>query len=207
MSESTGNRNYPPNQANSDTSRPDLARADAVRPDVARPDAARPDPLRDETAQAATPRPEAVRTETERPSATIHRHTARAGGEEGGNSIMGLLGQLGRELPSLVTKELALAKVEIGESINATKAGVMSLASGGGVLLAGFIILLQAFVYALAQAMDAWLAAAIVGVIVMVIGYVMVKGGRKKFAPSAFKPSRTLHALQKDKAAIRENAP
>lgn len=197
MSESTGNRNYPPNQTHSDTS----------RPDVARPDAARPDPLGAGAAQTTTVRPETVRAETGRPSATIHPHTARTGAEEGGSSIVGLLGQLGRELPSLVTKELALAKVEISESINATKAGVMSLAGGGAVLLAGLIILLQAAVYALSQVMDAWLAALIVGVIVVAIGYVMVQGGKKKFAPSAFKPSRTLHSLQKDKDAIRETAP
>lgn len=192
MSESTGNRNYPPNQTHSDTSRPD---------------AARPDPLGAGAAQTTTVRPETVRAETGRPSATIHPHTARTGAEEGGSSIVGLLGQLGRELPSLVTKELALAKVEISESINATKAGVMSLAGGGAVLLAGLIILLQAAVYALSQVMDAWLAALIVGVIVVAIGYVMVQGGKKKFAPSAFKPSRTLHSLQKDKDAIRETAP
>ncbi|WP_152389985.1 phage holin family protein [Azotobacter salinestris] len=137
----------------------------------------------------------------------MHPHTARTGAEEGGSSIVGLLGQLARELPSLVTKELALAKVEISESINATKTGVMSLAGGGAVLLAGLIILLQAAVYALSQVMDAWLAALIVGVIVVAIGYVMVQGGKKKFVPSAFKPSRTLHSLQKDKDAIRETAP
>ncbi|GAB3485831.1 hypothetical protein GCM10027398_46280 [Azotobacter salinestris] len=192
MSESTGNRNYPPNQSHSDTTRPD---------------AARPDPLRADAAQTSTVRPETVRAETGRPSATIHPHTARTGAEEGGSSIVGLLGQLARELPSLVTKELALAKVEISESINATKTGVMSLAGGGAVLLAGLIILLQAAVYALSQVMDAWLAALIVGVIVVAIGYVMVQGGKKKFVPSAFKPSRTLHSLQKDKDAIRETAP
>ncbi len=192
MSESTGNRNYPPNQTHSDTSRPDVAR---------------PDPLGAGAAQTTTVRPETIRPETGRPSATIHPHTARTGAEEGGSSIVGLLGQLGRELPSLVTKELALAKVEISESINATKAGVMSLAGGGAVLLAGLIILLQAAVYALSEVMEAWLAALIVGVIVVAIGYVMVQGGKKKFAPSAFKPSRTLHSLQKDKDAIRETAP
>lgn len=196
MNESTGNRNYPPNQARPDVAKPDLAHPETPRPETPRPEAA----------QAQAARPETIRAETGRPSATIHPHTARTEAEAG-SSIVGLLGQLGRELPSLVTKELALAKVEISESINATKAGLMSLAGGGAVLLAGLIILLQAVVYALSQVMDAWLAALIVGVIVMVVGYVMVQGGKKKFAPSAFKPSRTLHSLQKDKAAIRETAP
>ncbi|TCL31271.1 putative superfamily III holin-X [Azotobacter chroococcum] len=193
MSESTGNRSYPPSQA-----RPD---------DMTTPETSRPETVRPETAQARPARPEAIRPDPVQPSATIHPHTARTEAEAGGNSILGLLGQLGRELPSLVTKELALAKVEISESINATKAGIMSLAGGGAVLLAGFIILLQAAVYALSQVMDAWLAALIVGVIVMAVGYVMVQGGKKRFAPSSLKPSRTLHSLQKDKAAIREATP
>ncbi|WP_228145056.1 phage holin family protein, partial [Acinetobacter baumannii] len=57
------------------------------------------------------------------------------------------LRQLTREVPSLFTKELALAKAELSESIRATKAGAASVATGGAVLLAGFIVLLMSAVY------------------------------------------------------------
>lgn len=119
------------------------------------------------------------------------------------HSVGGLLRQLTREVPALFTKELALAKAELGESLRATKAGVASVATGGAVLLAGFIVLLLAGVYGLATMMPAWLAALIVGGIVVIIGMAMVAAGKKKFEASSFKPDRTIHSLNKDKEAVR----
>ncbi|QQN50786.1 phage holin family protein [Stutzerimonas balearica] len=122
------------------------------------------------------------------------------------HSVGGLLRQLTREVPALFTKELALAKAELGESLRATKAGMASVATGGAVLLAGFIVLLFAGVYGLATMMPAWLAALIVGGIVVIIGLVMVSAGKKKFEASSFKPDRTLHSINKDKEAVRGHA-
>ena len=62
---------------------------------------------------------------------------------ENDTSVGGLLRQLTHEVPSLITKELALAKAEMSESIRATKAGAGSVATGGAVLLGGFIVLLM----------------------------------------------------------------
>ena len=70
-----------------------------------------------------------------------------AANPEHDTSVGGLLRQLTREVPSLFTKELALAKAELSESIRATKAGAASVATGGAVLLAGFIVLLMSAVY------------------------------------------------------------
>ena len=125
------------------------------------------------------------------------------GNPEHDNSVGGLLRQLTREVPSLFTKELALAKAELNESLRATKAGA---ARGGAVLLAGFIILLMSAVYFLSTMMEPWLAALIVGVVVVVIGMVMVSAGKKKFEASSLKPDRTIHSLQKDKEAVRGHA-
>ncbi|UIP34416.1 phage holin family protein [Stutzerimonas kunmingensis] len=128
------------------------------------------------------------------------------GNPEYDNSVGGLLRQLTREVPSLFTKELALAKAELNESLRATKAGAASVATGGAVLLAGFIILLMSAVYFLSTMMEPWLAALIVGVVVVVIGMIMVSVGKKKFEASSFKPDRTIHSLQKDKEVVRGHA-
>jgi xanthine/uracil permease len=119
------------------------------------------------------------------------------------SSVGGLLRQLTHEVPSLVTKELALAKAELSESIRATKAGAASVATGGAVLLGGFIVLLMSAVYGLSKVMEPWLAALIVGGVVVVIGLVMVSAGKKKFEASSFKPERTIHSVNKDKEAVR----
>lgn len=119
------------------------------------------------------------------------------------SSVGGLLRQLTHEVPSLVTKELALAKAELSESIRATKAGAASVATGGAVLLGGFIVLLMSAVYGLSNMMEPWLAALIVGGVVVVIGLIMVSAGKKKFEASSFKPERTMHSVNKDKEAVR----
>lgn len=118
-------------------------------------------------------------------------------------SVGGLLRQLTHEVPSLITKELALAKAEVSESLRATKAGAASVATGGAVLLGGFIVLLMSAVYGLSNVVAPWLAALIVGAVVMVIGLVMVSAGKKKFEASSFKPERTIHAVNKDKEAVK----
>ncbi|WP_332767215.1 phage holin family protein [Pseudomonas koreensis] len=121
-------------------------------------------------------------------------------------SVTGLLRQLSREVPALFTKELALAKAEFQSSLNTLKAGVAAVAGGAIVLLAGLIILLMSAVYGLSMFMAPWLAALIVGVVVMIIGFVMVQSGKKQFEPSHFKPDRTLDALNKDQEALRRKA-
>jgi xanthine/uracil permease len=118
-------------------------------------------------------------------------------------SVVGLLRQLAREVPALFTKELALAKAELQASLTTLKAGIAGVASGAIVLLAGFIILLMSAVYGLSIVMAPWLAALIVGVVVMIVGFAMLQAGKKQFEPSHLKPDRTLDALNKDQEALR----
>jgi len=119
------------------------------------------------------------------------------------SSVVGLLRQLSREVPVLFTKELALAKAELQASLTTLKAGIAGIAGGAIVLLAGFIILLMSAVYGLSIVMAPWLAALIVGVVVMVVGFVMLQSAKKQFEASHFKPDRTLDALHKDQEALR----
>ena len=114
-----------------------------------------------------------------------------------------LLKELAHEVPSLLTKEIALAKSEARETMRVTREGVAAVATGGAVAMAGLIVLMFAAVYALAEVMALWLSALIVGAVVLVIGYAMVQAGRKKFEAESLRPSRTLHSLHKDTDAIR----
>jgi xanthine/uracil permease len=135
---------------------------------------------------------------------TTTAHTPEPGlRAENDSSVGGLLRQLTHEVPSLITKELALAKAELSESIRATKAGAASVATGGAVLLGGFIVLLMSAVYGLSKVMEPWLSALIVGGVVVVIGLIMVSAGKKKFEASSFKPERTIHSVNKDKEAVK----
>ncbi|WP_122666433.1 phage holin family protein [Pseudomonas viridiflava] len=122
---------------------------------------------------------------------------------EGDTSALGLIRQLAHEVPALLSKELALAKAEVRESIQAAKAGVAAVGGGAVVMFAGLVIVLLAAVYALANIMQPWLAALIVGVVAMVIGFIMIQSGKKQFDASNMTPERTVSSLQKDKDAIQ----
>ncbi len=118
-------------------------------------------------------------------------------------SLLGLVRQLAHEVPALISEELALAKAEIRTSIETAKAATAAVATGAVIMLAGLVILLMAAVYALALIVPPWLAALIVGVAAMVIGFVMVQSGKKQLESSQLAPERTMNSLNKDKDAIQ----
>ena len=118
-------------------------------------------------------------------------------------SVLGLVRQLAHEVPALIGEELALAKAEIRTSIETAKAATAAVAGGMVFMLAGLVIVLMAAVYGLALFVAPWLAALIVGVVAMIVGFVMVQSGKKQLEPSQLAPERTMHSLHKDKDAIQ----
>lgn len=118
-------------------------------------------------------------------------------------SVTSLVRQVANDASDLVTKEVALAKSEISESLNQAKKGAVSMVSGGSVLYAGLLVLLFAAVIGLAQVVELWLSALIVGGIVAIIGWIMVAGGKKKLEADSFKPDRTTDSLRRDKQALK----
>lgn len=126
---------------------------------------------------------------------------ANAAGQDA--SIGTLLRELAHEVPSLLTKEVALAKSEMRENMRETKEAVAAVATGGAVTLAGLVVVLMAVVYALSNVMAPWLSALLVGAAAMLIGFAMVSAGKKKFNSESLRPDRTVDSLRKDKNAIR----
>lgn len=118
-------------------------------------------------------------------------------------SIRGLFRQLANDFSALFSKELALAKLEVSQSINGAKKGAMSLFSGGMVLYAGILFLLLSATLGLSEVMDPWLAALIVGGVVTVIGLIMVQAGKSKLKASSFKPEHSVNTFHKDQTAVR----
>jgi len=115
-------------------------------------------------------------------------------------SIKSLLRRLADNTTTLFSKEIAVARSEFAHAIDEAKRGAASLATGGAVLLAGFLFLLGAGAIALTNVMPPWLAYLLVGAVVAVIGLIMVGAGRKKMQPSSAKMARTRESLRRDKA-------
>jgi lipopolysaccharide export LptBFGC system permease protein LptF len=139
-------------------------------------------------------------------SSTIHSSPDTSRVEREREPTTGLLSRLADEVTTLLQKEFALAACEFSDALTRAKNGAISLASGGGVLFAGFLVLLAAAVLGLAKVMEPWLAALIVGALVALVGFVMVQVGKNRLEPSAFKPERTQNALRKDQEMVKRRA-
>jgi xanthine/uracil permease len=127
-----------------------------------------------------------------------------------GRSLMGLFTDLWRETQTLVHQEAQLAKAELSEKVSQVATGAGEIAAGGAVLFAGFIVLLFAAVGALELMLDTehsvWLAPLLVGLVVMIIGYVLLSRGRKQMTAESLAPERTLESLQRDARLAKEHA-
>ena len=123
-------------------------------------------------------------------------------------SLPSLFSDLARETVDLVRQEMALARAEISQKITSAERGLVALIVGGVIILAGLMLLLQAVVNALGMALPQetapWLAPLIVGAVVAVIGYVMLKGGRSRLQPDNLMPNRTVESLRRDAAVAQE---
>ncbi len=127
-----------------------------------------------------------------------------------GKPLMSLFSDLWRETSTLVHDEAELAKAELSEKVSQIGTGAAEMAVAGGVLFAGFLVLLFAAVGALDLLIDSphavWLAPLVVGVVVMIVGYALLKRGQHQMKPENLAPDRTLHAMRDDASMARRHA-
>lgn len=124
-------------------------------------------------------------------------------------TILDLLRSLTFEMRDLVRDEVQLAKVEISNKVSQAGTGAMAVGAGALVAFAGFLVLLDAIVIALANFFEAdmvWLSPLIVGVVVMAIGYGMLKSAQKRLDPDSLTPRRTSASLRADAMMFKEKA-
>jgi len=119
-------------------------------------------------------------------------------------SVGDLIGEVTRDLSTLMRQELDLAKAEVKqEASKAAKAGGMLGAAG----FAGYMVLLFASIAAwqgLAEIMPSGWAALIVAVVWAAIGAVLFAVGRKRMAEVNPKPERTMETVGEVPGALKE---
>lgn len=118
--------------------------------------------------------------------------------ERSGESITDLIRNLATDLSTLLGKEIALAKSEVRESVSEVQTAVGAIATGTAIAMAGLVVLLMSAVYGLSNVVEPWLAALIVGVTALLVGYLMVRSAKEKVSASSIMPDRTLHSAKKD---------
>lgn len=123
--------------------------------------------------------------------------------------LLGLVTDLWRQSAALLRDEAELAKAEISEKISEVGTGIGSLAIGGAVLFAGFLLVLFAIVALVAlvlpEAHAPWLAPLLVGAVVLFAGGLLLSAGRKKLQTGDLKSSRTVRALQRDAEVVKDH--
>jgi Putative Actinobacterial Holin-X, holin superfamily III len=118
-------------------------------------------------------------------------------------SVGELIGEVSRDLSTLMRQELELAKVEIKTEVSKTgkAAGMLGGAGFAGYMVALFLSC--ALWWGLENVMDAGWAALIVAVIWGVIGAVLYATGRKKLRTVNPKPERTVETVQEIPGALK----
>lgn len=120
-------------------------------------------------------------------------------------SITSLLSDLAREVTTLVRQELQLAKAEASEKVSQVESGISSIAAGGAIIFGGFLVLLHAAVFGLSIILGSlWLSSLIIGVVVLIIGYALLKKGQSNLRAKNLAPHKTARSLREDKDMAKE---
>jgi hypothetical protein len=127
-----------------------------------------------------------------------------APGPRPARSVAALLSDLASETGTLVRQEIALFKAELHEKLERLGQGVGALAAGGLIAFSGWLVLLAAAVLGLSKVVAPWLAALIVGLVVLAIGGGLLFFGKSRLDADALVPRRTLNSLREDEAWIRD---
>jgi hypothetical protein len=124
-------------------------------------------------------------------------------------SIRSLVTELIDGVSTLVRQELRLAQAEGSEKISQATTGAVAILGGLLVATCALLILLQALVIALAEftEMPASVAALIVGLVLAIVAFVLIRQGQSNLSPSNLTPERTIRTLREDKDMVMEKVP
>ena len=125
-----------------------------------------------------------------------------------GRGIGDLIGELGRETGLLVQQEIALAKAEIRQDLRTASKSAASIAAGGAVAYTGLIALVIGLGWGLGELLGdlEWLGITLMGILVAIIGYVLLKKGLDTLEDVDPVPERTVRTLKEDKEMIKREA-
>ena len=126
-------------------------------------------------------------------------------------SLGDLLSQLSTETTALVKQEVRLAKVEARQEITEASKGVGAALAGGAVAYTGLIAIVIGLGWGLGELFGdgltddlIWLGIVIVGVLVAIIGYVMLKKGLDQLKALSPPLDTTTQTLKEDKQWIKQ---
>ena len=122
-------------------------------------------------------------------------------------SVGDLVQQLSQQTATLVRKELRLAQVELQEKGKRAGLGAGMFGGAGLVALYGVGALVAAVIMLLATAIEPWIAALIVAVVLLATaGVVALLGRREVDRATPPTPERAIESTQRDLEYVKERA-
>jgi uncharacterized membrane protein YqjE len=116
-----------------------------------------------------------------------------------------LVTRLGEQVSTLIRSELRLAQVELQEKGKRAGIGVGLFGGAGLVALFGAGALVACAILALALIMDAWLAALIVGVVLLAVAGILALVGRSQVQRAAPPlPTEAVEGIKQDIQTVKE---
>jgi uncharacterized membrane protein YqjE len=118
-----------------------------------------------------------------------------------------LVQQLSQQTAALVRQEMRLAQAELQEKGKRVGIGAGMFGGAGLVALYGVGALIAAVILLIATALEPWLAALIVGVVLLAVAGVVALLGRKQVdRATPPKPERAMESVQQDVEHVKERA-
>jgi hypothetical protein len=122
-------------------------------------------------------------------------------------SVAELFGQLSQDMTMLVRQEVQLARAEMSEKLSRLTANLVSVIAGGFVAYVGALALVAALILALNDlaSISPWVSALIVGAVLAIAGYAMLRRGLGQLKRVDLAPRRTVENIKDDVQAIRND--
>jgi uncharacterized membrane protein YqjE len=118
-----------------------------------------------------------------------------------GEIVSGLAGDVGK----LVRGEIALARLELDNKVEKLTLSLIWIAGGALLAFAGLVVLLQGVAMMLVPALPAWLAALLVGLVIVVGGALIAQRGLAHLSLKELTPKQTAANVAKDVRVIKDH--
>jgi cytochrome c-type biogenesis protein CcmH/NrfG len=119
-----------------------------------------------------------------------------------------LLGELSEDVSMLMRQEVRLARAEMSQTLSRATSDVVKLGAGALVALAGGLTVVAALVLGLiALGLAAWVSALIIGGLLGLTGYLMLRNGLRDLKRVDPTPHRTVETLRDDLEWVKEHRP
>jgi uncharacterized membrane protein YqjE len=125
-------------------------------------------------------------------------------GAGGGPTLGALVNDLTTQVPELIRSEIRLAQAELTEKGKRAGLGIGMFGGAGIVALYGVGALIATLILLLALAMDAWLAALIVTVVLFAVAGVLAMLGKKQVDQATpLAPEMAVEGVKEDIATVK----